>query len=99
MLRRKRDARTATHFFRTLLRAAPTLVPRVMNVDKHAAYPKALQHMQRKQHVPASWRLRRSKYMNNLIEQDHRLIKRLVKPGLGCSTFDTAANTLAGYEV
>ena len=37
--------------------------------------------------------------MNNLIEQDHRFIKRLVKPGLGFFSFESAWRTLHGYEV
>jgi transposase-like protein len=43
--------------------------------------------------------LRQSKYLNNLVEQDHRFIKRLVKPGLGFFSFETAGKTLQGYEV
>lgn len=39
------------------------------------------------------------KYLNNLIEQDHRFIKRLVKLGLGFFSFETAWRTLQGYEV
>jgi IS6 family transposase len=38
------------------------------------------------------------KYLNNLIEQDHRFIKRLVKPGLGFFSFETARRTLQGDE-
>ena len=49
--------------------------------------------------VPAACELRQSKYLNNLIEQDHRFIKRLVKPGLGFFSFETAWRTLQGYEV
>ena len=37
--------------------------------------------------------------MNNLIEQDHRFIKRLVKPGMGFFSVETAGRTLQGYEV
>jgi transposase-like protein len=36
---------------------------------------------------------------NNRIEQDHRAVKRLVRPGLGFKTFVTASRTIAGYEV
>jgi transposase-like protein len=36
--------------------------------------------------------------LNNLIEQDHRFIKRLVKPGMGFFSFETAWRTLQGYE-
>jgi transposase, IS6 family len=39
------------------------------------------------------------KYLNNLIEQDYRFIKRLVKPGLGFFSLETASRTLQGYEV
>jgi transposase, IS6 family len=36
---------------------------------------------------------------NNIVEQDHRHIKRLVRPGLGFKSFMTASQTIAGYEV
>jgi transposase, IS6 family len=49
--------------------------------------------------MPDSGELRRSKYLNNLIEQDHRCIKRLVKPGMGFFSCETAWRTLQGYEV
>ena len=84
--------RAATH---TLL-AAP---PRVINVDKNAAYPKALNELQAEGTVPSQSELRQVKYLNNRIEQDHRFIKRLTKPGLGFFSFETAWRTLQGYEV
>src|SRR4051812_38352423 len=43
-------------------------------------------------------RLRQIKYLNNIVEQDHRRIKRLVRPGLGFGSLPTARRTLAGYE-
>ncbi len=43
-------------------------------------------------------RLRQVKYLNNIVEQDHRRIKRLVRPGLGFGGLRTARRTLAGYE-
>jgi transposase-like protein len=48
------------------------------------------------------WRftkLRQAKHLNNIVEQDHRRIKRLVRPGLGSESFHTARRTLAGYEI
>jgi IS6 family transposase len=36
--------------------------------------------------------------LNNIVEQDHRFIKRLVRPGLGFQSFQTAWRTLRGYE-
>ncbi len=47
------------------------------------------------------WRfsqLRQIKYLNNIVEQDHRRIKRLVRPGLGFGGMRTARRALAGYE-
>jgi IS6 family transposase len=43
-------------------------------------------------------RIRQCKYLNNIVEQDHRRIKRLVRPGLGFGSFRTERRTLAGFE-
>ena len=43
-------------------------------------------------------RLRQVKYLNNIVEQDHRNVKRLIRPGLGFGSFWTARRTLAGFE-
>jgi len=43
-------------------------------------------------------RLREITYLNNIVEQDHRRIKRLVRPGIGFKRFRTAWRTLVGYE-
>lgn len=93
-----RDAQAAKCFFTKALHASHTVTPRVITVDKNAAYPKALKEMKAAGDLAASCELRQSKYLNNLIEQDHRFIKRLVKPGLGFFSFQTAWNTLQGYE-
>ncbi len=42
--------------------------------------------------------LRQSKYLNNAIEQDHRNIKRIIKPMMGFKSFNTARRTLSGIE-
>jgi IS6 family transposase len=73
--------------------------PRVINVDKNAAYPKAIAQLKAAGILPESVELRRVKYLNNLVEQDHRFIKRLVKPGMGFFSMETAGRTLQGYEV
>ena len=49
--------------------------------------------------LPEQVELRQVNYLNNLIEQDHRFIKRLVKPGMGFFSVETAGRTLQGYEV
>jgi IS6 family transposase len=69
---------------------APQSAPRVINVDKNAAYPKAIAELKAAGMLPERVELRRVKYLNNLIEQDHRFIKRLTKPGMGFFSFATA---------
>ena len=93
-----RNAQAAKLFFVKALGASHTITPRVITVDKNAAYPKALTEMKVAETIPAACELRQSKYLNNLIEQDHRFIKRLVKPGMGFFSFSTAWQTLHGYE-
>jgi transposase, IS6 family len=94
-----RDTEAAKHFFANVLGASHTVAPRVITVDKNAAYPKALKEMQAAGDLITSCELRQSNYLNNLIEQDHRFLKRRVKPGLGFFSFKTAWRTLQGYEV
>src|SRR6266568_9399990 len=72
---------------------------RVINVDTNAAYPKAIAELKAAGILPESVELRQVNYLNNLIEQDHRFIKRLVKPGMGFFSFETAGRTLQGDEV
>ncbi len=43
--------------------------------------------------------LRQVKYLNNIVEQDHRFLKRLIKPGPGFFSFESAWWTLQGYEI
>ena len=74
-----------------------TQTPRVITVDKNAAYPKAIADLKAAGMLPESVKLRQVKYLNNLIEQDHRFIKRLTKPGMGFFSFETAWRTLQGY--
>jgi transposase, IS6 family len=69
------------------------LAPRVIKVDKNAASPKAIADLKASGILPASVELRQVNYLNTLIEQDHRFIKRLVKPGMGFFSFETAWRT------
>jgi transposase, IS6 family len=73
--------------------------PRVINVDKNAAYPKAILDLKVAGMLPEHVELRQVKYLNNLIEQDHRFIKRFTKPGMGFFSFETAWRTLQRYEM
>jgi transposase-like protein len=73
-------------------------MPSVINVDKHQAYPSAFAALQEDKTLPASTELRQNKYLNNVIEQGHRFLQRLIKPGLGFKSFNTARRTLKGYQ-
>jgi transposase, IS6 family len=75
-----RDGAAAKRFFLKTLAASHTSEPRVINVDKHAAYPKAFAELQAEGRIPQACELRQVKYLNNLVEQDHRFIKRLRHP-------------------
>ena len=72
--------------------------PRTITVDKNPAYPRAAADMKRAGQLWRFSRLRQCKYLNDIVEQDHRRIKRLVRPGLGFGSLQTARRTLAGYE-
>ncbi|MBD1999233.1 DDE-type integrase/transposase/recombinase [Leptolyngbya sp. FACHB-541] len=64
-----------------------------------AAYPVAIGTLKEEETIGAETKLRQSKYLNNVIEQAHRNIKRIVKPMMGFKTFNTARRTLSGIEV
>lgn len=82
--------RNAKRFFRKTLKAIHTSSPGVITVDKNAAYPKAINELKEKKELPKEVKLRQRKYLNNIIEQDHRGIKQLIKPGMGFVSFNTA---------
>jgi len=93
-----RHAGAAEYFFRKALGNSHTVMPRVINVDKNAAYPPAMAVLQAEGTLAPECQLRPVKYLNNRIEGDHRFIKRRVKPGLGFGSYQTAWQTLQGYE-
>lgn len=98
MLSAKRDGKAAARFFRKVLGAKHTQAPRVITVDKNAAYPVAMDELKQDKTLKAEIELRQSKYLNNVIEQDHRNVKRIVKPMMGFQSFNTARRTLRGIE-
>ena len=75
-----------------------TSAPRVINIDKNAAYPEAFSASQAEKIVPQDCKLRRVKYLNNVIEQDHRFIKKEVRPSQCFKSFHTAERSLEGIE-
>jgi IS6 family transposase len=98
MLSAKRDGKAATRFFRKVLKAQYTQPPRVITVDKNPAYPVAIDALKAEETIEKETELRQSKYLNNVVEQDHRNIKRIVKLMIGFKSFNSAESTLNGIE-
>src|SRR5215470_17746494 len=98
MLSAKIDARAAKRFFRKMLKAAKHQSPRAINVDRNKAYSLAVEELKEEGVLSVASQLRRCKYLNNIVEQDHRFIKRRVNPGLGFFSFKTARRTIGGHE-
>ncbi|WP_052389876.1 IS6 family transposase [Belnapia moabensis] len=98
LLAAHRDAAAAKRFFRKALGQPHTVTPHTFTVDKNPAYPRALAEMKKDGVLSRFVGLRQSKYLNNIVEQDHCRVKRLIRPGLGFGSMCTARRTLAGYE-
>ncbi|MCP4490400.1 MAG: DDE-type integrase/transposase/recombinase, partial [Gammaproteobacteria bacterium] len=93
-----RSKRAAKRFFLFFFGQSHVTKPRVINVDHNAAYPDAIVDLKQDKFLTSDCQYRASKYLNNLVEQDHRFIKRRVKPGLGFFSYQTAWRTIQGYE-
>lgn len=98
MLSAKRDVSAAKRFFKKIMRAEHRCLPFSISVDKNAAYPEAFTSSQKEKILPHDCKLRRVKYLNNIIEQDHRFIKKKVRASQCFKRFHTAERTLEGIE-
>ena len=99
LLRRDRGIAAAKAFFRTALNSTLPRVPRKVTLDGHVPSRRAL-WLLRKEHP--CWRnakVRTCKYLNNIVEQDHRAIKRRCASMAGFKSFKNAAITIAGIEL
>jgi transposase, IS6 family len=72
LLSPRRDAQAAKHFFSKALAAPHTGTPRVITIDKNAAYPKAIKEPKSEGFMPDSCELHQSTYLYNIFEQDQR---------------------------
>ena len=98
MLSAKRDVSAAKCFFKKMMRADHRRLPFSISVDKNAAYPDAFTTLQAEKVLPHDCKLRRTKYLNNIIEQDHRFVKKKVRAAQCFKRFHTAERTLEGIE-
>ena len=83
LLGAERDAKAASRFFKKVLKANHTQTPRLINVDKNPALSCSLEQLKREGILPEKMEIRPVKYLNNIVEPDHRFIKKVTKPGLG----------------
>jgi putative transposase len=95
LLRAHRDKAAARRYFEKAIDQNGE--PETITVDKSGANLAALEALNAGRATPI--RIRQNKYLNNLVEQDHRAIKRIIKPMMGFKDFRCARIILAGIEV
>jgi IS6 family transposase len=98
LLTAKRDTAAAKRFLVKAMEASGSAMPRVINVDKNPAYLAAVEALKADGTVPRRVRLRQCKYLNNIIEQDHRTVKKRVWLAKGYGSFQSAWRTLRRIE-
>jgi transposase-like protein len=94
----KRDVAAAKAFFRKAIKSQQRF-PRTITLDGYAASHRAVRELKADGSLPANTKLRSSKYLNNLIEHDHRGVKQRIAVMLGFKAFRNAAITIAGIEL
>ena len=97
LLSPNRDLIAAKGFLQLALSAVPVR-PRVINVDGHPAYATAITELKDEGKLSSKCRCRPSPYLNNIIEQDHRFVKKRIVASQGFRSVDGALSTIAGYE-
>ena len=90
-----RDRDAAEAFLRKAIRTQG--LPEKITIDKSGSNTAAIQHYNKTQKTAII--IRHSKYLNNIVEQDHRAAKRVVRPMLGFKSFWSARCTIAGIEI
>ena len=97
-LSHKRDYKAAMSFFRKTIHRNSQKCPTVINVDKNPAYTMAKRELEKKKKWPDQLKLRQNKYLNNMVEQDHRRVKWKMNHAMGYHSMIHACITIAGVE-
>ncbi|MEX0136694.1 IS6 family transposase [Bacillus nitratireducens] len=97
-LSKSRNHKAAKRFFKKALRSFHVSQPHVITIDKNRAYPVAIEELKNEKKMPVGIQIRQVKYLNNIVEQDHRFIKKRVRSMLGLKSFRTATSILSGIE-
>jgi len=97
LLTRRRQKMSAQKFFNKAI--GNNGKPRVINIDKSGANSSAILTVNKRSLSSKKIKIRKVKYLNNIIEQDHRKIKRRIRIMTGFKEFESAQRTLSGIEV
>jgi putative transposase len=95
LLRAKREKAAATAYFKKAMQQNGE--PEKVTMDKSGANKAAMDAINKDREVPIE--VRQIKYLNNIVEQDHRAVKRNTKPMMGFKSFRAATAVLAGIEL
>jgi putative transposase len=95
LLTARRDKKAALRYLKKAIGSSGK--PSLINIDKSGANTAAIKQYNAEESKRI--KIRQCKYLNNIVEQDHRLIKRVVKPMLGFNNFHCAQRTLSGIEL
>ena len=94
MLTKYRDKKAVTRFLKKMIKRNGK--PGLINIDKSGANLAGV-HDYNKENVTRI-KIRQCKYLNNVVEQDHRFVKRKMRQAMGFETHRTASKTIAGLE-
>ena len=97
MLSKDRDEKAAKRFFNKAIGYSEK--PEKVTIDKSGSNNSALRSINKNLGKKDEIEIRQIKYLNNIVEQDHRFIKRISKPMLGFKDFHSASATLMGIEL
>ena len=95
LLTEHRDTEAALRFLKKAIRRHG--LPEIITIDGSDANEAAIKRYNEEHGTAIA--IRQVKYLNNIVEQDHRAVKRVTRPMLGFQSFDAAQDTLVGIEL
>jgi len=95
----RRTKGAAKRFFKKALKAQHNQMPRVITTDKYRATEMAILEEKHYGDLNCRTEHRMVQYLNNIVEQDHRFIKKKTNAMLGFKSYKSARNTIAGFEI
>ena len=97
MLSKKRDKKAAKKFFKKAIKSSGE--PEKITIDKSGANKAGIDAINEELSDDKQIEIRQIKYLNNIVEQDHRFIKKITRPMKGFKSFESASATLDGIEL